>query len=296
MKEKVEYFIVSVFIKAVKVLPESFTYKMLSFFGLAFFWLFKKRRELAIKNLSFAFKDKTQNEINQLAKRNFLSIARTIAEVTLVLSNKKSMTDFIGNENNTLDGYMEASKHKSEKQGMIFITAHFGNWEILANYFAKKGFPMTVIGRRGNNKLIEQNIITPFRQKYGNVNIHKSEAMNSMVKTLKNGGRIGILIDQKAGRTNSVITTFFGKKCSTTISIAAMKLKYNPLVIPAFSFRNEKGKLELLFLQPIEYVADEFENKEDKIKAMTQKYNDILEEMVTKYPEQWFWMHNRWKI
>lgn len=295
LKEKIEYWIVLFFIKLVKILPENFTFNTLNISGKIVYLLMTKRRKLAIKNLSLAFKEKDEKEIKLLAKANFLSIARTLAEILLIASKKRTLEDFIEDEDGSLKQYLDATKDEKNNQGVVFITAHFGNWEILANYFAQKGFPMTIIGRRGDNKLIEDNITTPFRESYGNSNVHKSEAMSAMIKTLKVGGRIGILIDQKAGNSGAK-TTFFGRDCTTTSSVALMKLKYNPLIVPGFAIRQKSGKSNFIFLDPVEYIADDKENKEEKVKAMTQKYNDIFEEIVRKYPEQWFWMHNRWKI
>lgn len=295
MKEKLEYFIVLFFIKFVKIMPEKFTFALLNFFGKIAYIFLAKRRKLAIKNLSLAFKEKSSKEIKNLAYNNFLSIARTVAEILFVLSKKRKSEDFLEDKEDAIKQYENAIKGKEEKQGVVCITAHFGNWEILANYFASKGFSLTIIGRRGDNKLIENNITTPFRESFGNLNIHKSEAMNAMIKTLKNGGRIGILIDQKAG-SSGVKTTFFERDCTTTPSVAFLKLKYNPLVIPAFAIREKSGKLRIVFFEPVSYIADDKKTKEEKVKAITQKYNDIFESIVRQYPEQWFWMHNRWKI
>ncbi|MFV0481237.1 MAG: lysophospholipid acyltransferase family protein [Campylobacteraceae bacterium] len=295
MKQKLEYFIVLFFIKIVKIMPISFTYKTMHFFGNIFYLLLKKRRELAEENLSLAFSEKSKDEIKKLAHGNFIAISTTIAEILLLISKKIKFEDFIEDEKSALETYLNAAKNKKEGQGIIFITAHFSNWEILANYFAIKGFPMTIIGREGDNTFIEEKLTTPFREQFGNKNVHKGSAMTSMVKTLKSGGRVGILIDQKAGTQNSAKTTFFGRECTTTISVATMKLKYDSLIIPAFALREKNKKFSFIIQEPVEYVADEYENKQDKVRAMTQKYNDIFEEVVKKYPEQWFWMHNRWK-
>lgn len=295
MRDKIEYLIVLIFIKLVKVIPEKLTYTIMAFFANVLYLTLKSRRELAIENLTLAFHEKSKEEIIALAKDNFLSISKTIAEILLIISKKKKIESFLEDEKTSYEEYIAGTKDKKDDQGIVFIAAHFGNWEIMANYFASKGFPMTVVGRRGNNEIIEDKITTPFREFYGNTNVHKSEAMSAMVKTLRKGGRIGIMIDQKAG-TSGAKTTFFGRECTTTTSIATMKLKYDPLIIPGFSIRDKNGKIKFIILEPVEYKAEEKESKEEKIVAMTQRYNDIFEKVVREYPEQWFWMHNRWKI
>ena len=295
LREKLEYWIVLFFMKFVKFVPEKLTFVILNFFGKLAYLLLSKRRKLTIKNISLAFPSKNNKEAKALAYKNFLSIARTIAEILLIVSKKQKLEDFVENKEEALERYLEVTKERQENQGMIFISGHFGNWELFGNYFASKGLNITAIGRRGDNRLIEDNITTPFRESYGNLNVHKSEAINAMIKTLRDGGRVGILIDQKAG-SSGLRTTFFGRECSTTASVAIMKLKYKPLIIPGFAIRQESGKSKLVFFEPVEYVADEKESKEERLIAITQKYNDVFENIVKEYPEQWFWMHNRWKI
>ena len=155
---------------------------------------------------------------------------------------------------------------------------------------------MLAIGREGNNKLIDQNITVPFRNKYGNRATSKDNAMLAMVKTLKKGDAVGLLIDQKAGRLNSVNADFFGIPAETTVSVAMLKLKFNPIVVPIFIARQSDGLYEMIINDPIDYIAEEIEDDQLKIEAMTLKYNASIEEVVRKYPSQWFWMHNRWRI
>ncbi|MDR1285573.1 MAG: lysophospholipid acyltransferase family protein [Campylobacteraceae bacterium] len=290
----IEYFVVLFFLKLSKLMPLSFVLGMFNFFGIVFFWALKKRRNLTIINLTKAYPKKNKKEIFALAKACFKSIAITAAEIMLIINKKKTIDDFLINKDEVLKAMADITK--DNKKGIIFITAHFGNWEILPHALAMNGYPMVAIGREGDNILIEKNLTKPFRERYGNQNTYKSEAMSKMVKALKNGGNVGLLIDQKAGSTNSALTTFFGIECRTTTSVASMKLKYDSLVIPMFAKRESNGKYRIIFYGAVNYIAEEKESKTDKIEAMTQHYNDILERAIKEAPEQWFWMHNRWKI
>jgi len=179
---------------------------------------------------------------------------------------------------------------------VVLMTAHFSNWELLAHFLARHGLPMLVVGREGNNELIDQNITIPFRNKYGNRATTKDKAMLSMSKALKKGGTVGLLIDQKTGDQNSVKVDFFNKPADTTISVAMLKLKFNPLVIPVFIARQVDGQYKVIMNDPVDYQADEIEDQEKKLEAMTLKYNQAMEAVIREYPAQWFWMHNRWRI
>ena len=292
MRDYLEYYIVKFFLLLTKLLPISLVYKLFNALAILLFKLIKSRRKIAIKNLTNAYPDKSNEDIQQIALDNFKSLGITISEILLILTNRLDIEEKIINKKEILQKLASYSKDK----GIIFTTAHFGNWEILAHFLAKNGYPMSAIGRKGNNTLIEDRLTTPFREKYGNINIHKSQAMSQMVRTLRGKRNVGLLIDQKAGNINSTKANFFGRATNTTISVASMKLKYNPFVIPMFLRRKNDGFYEIIMYDSIEYMGEDQENKEDKIQAMTQKYNDIFEEVVRSAPEQWFWMHNRWKI
>lgn len=292
--QKFQYLVVIFFVKLSKILPSVFLFSLFNAVGTLFFYILKPRRNLTIKNLSFAYPEKGEKDIYIFAKKCFQSVAKTAAEIMLLLNNRRQTDDFLTNKDEVLQKINEAVK--GNKNGVIMLTAHFGNWEILADFMALNNFPLTVIGREGDNKLIEQNLTKPFRERNGNKNIYKKDAMRNIVKTIKNGGNVGLLIDQKAGKINSVATNFFGRKCSTTTSVANMKLMYDPLVISIFAVREKSGKYRIIFDGVIEYKAEDKQDKTDKVQAITQHYNDIIERAVRQSPEQWFWMHDRWKI
>ena len=261
---------------------------------LVVYHLDKKRRNITVKNLSMAFPEKTFEEIKTLSKKVYTELSKTISEILLMFVGKFDIDTAIKNQDeikNKIQNITENSPH-----GVILLTAHFSNWELLAHYLARHGLPMLVVGREGNNKLIDQNITIPFRNKYGNRATSKDKAMLAMSKALKKGSTVGLLIDQKTGQQNSVKVNFFDKPADTTISVAMLKLKFDPMVLPVFIARQSDGKYEVILNDPVDYIADEIEDKEKKLEAMTSKYNQAMETVIREYPEQWFWMHNRWRI
>ncbi len=294
MKEKLEYFIVKTFVWIIGLLPSKFVYATLKFIAKLLFKYEKRRSSLTIKNLELAFPEMNKDDILSLAKKAYESVAITVAEIILMLNDKLDYENLITNKKEALkklDHYT-----KDAKNGVIIITAHFSNWEFAAQFFPRNGYPMIAIGREGNNKLIEKNFTTPFRERFGNKNVYKENAMISIVKGLRESKNIGLLIDQKSGGKSSMKASFFGHTADTTTSIATLKLKYNPVILPIFMPRDSSGKYTALVLDPVEYVADETDDKRKKIELMTQRYNDIFEDVIREYPEQWFWMHNRWRL
>ena len=293
-KEKIEYYIVRSLIFLSSILPKSLIYKFFDISSMLFYRFGKRRSTLTKKNLKLAYPEKNQAQIEQLAMQAYKNIGITIAEIILLFNDRLNINELISNKNEVLKKLQDITK--DAKHGTIFIAAHFSNWELAAQFLPLNGFPVTAVGRKGNNELIEKNITTPFREKYGNKNIHKKNAVLKIVKALKNNKNIGILIDQKAGSNESVKVNFFGKPADTVNSIAILKLKYDPIILPIFAQRQNDGRYKIVVYDPVDYTASKESNKEEKIKKMTQRYNDILEDMIRKSPEQWFWMHNRWRL
>ncbi len=289
MREKIEYFIVLSVIKISKFLPKFAVFALLKFFAVILFWVLKSRRKLAINNILAAYKDFDFKKAKSLAKANFISISQTVAEVLLLINDRINLDDVMQNGESAVKKVKELTKNN--KNGIIFVTAHFGNWEFLAHYFATKGFPVSVVGRYGNNSLIEDNITFPFRHKFGNDLIYKDDAMRNMIKLLKNHGNLGILTDQKTGNFKA---EFFGRECYTTKSVATLFLKFNPVIIPIFAKRIDKTKFEIIVEKFPEIPSNLSKNEAELF--ITQTCNDIFENIVRSAPEQWFWMHNRWRM
>jgi KDO2-lipid IV(A) lauroyltransferase len=291
VREKIEYALVKLFLGLAKIVPRRLIYRFFRFISLLLYRLDRKRRELTILNLSRAYPDKSADEIEALSKKVYTELSKTVSEILLMFVERFDIDSAVVNKEETITT-LERLRHNSPK-GIIAMTAHFSNWEILAHFLAKHGLPMLVIGREGNNKLIEDRITTPFRQKYGNDTAFKKGSMMTMVKRLKKGGNVGILIDQKSGEQGSVKVPFFGEPAETTLSIATLKEKLDPLVVPFFIARVGEGQYRIIIEDPIEYEGEE--EGEAKLEKMTQQYNEVMESVIRQYPEQWFWMHNRWR-
>lgn len=287
-----QYYTVRIFLLIAKILPKSLIYLKLKVFSLLGFYCLKSRRKLIIKNLQriYHLNDK---EAYKKAKKIYFELSETLTEILLMLVGRFDLDTAVIN-------YKEAKEHlarltSNAPNGIIVITAHYSNWELAAQFLARNGLPMLAIGRIGTNKVIERNITTPFRSMYGNRAIDKNRSMVAMAKTLKSGGNVGMLIDQKTSGTHSAIVPFFGFDAPTTLSAASLKLKFDPLVVPISVVRKSRGKYEMYIDEPIEYKAGEIKDEKEKLLAMTAKYNQAIEHIISRDSNQWFWMHNRWK-
>ncbi|SMC10147.1 lysophospholipid acyltransferase family protein [Nitratiruptor tergarcus] len=268
MREWFEYGVAKTLLAFSRILPQSLLYALFEGLATLYYYIDSKRRELTKENLQHA------GFSPSLALQSYCEIAKSLTEMLLIFTGRFDFTKIKG------EFKLKSSKPK------IFVTAHFGNWEALAHYMAQQGYPMAVVGREGNNKLIERNITTPFRQLYGNKLVYKEGAMRKLIASLKKGENIGLLIDQKAGN-DGIDTTFFGRRCKTVPTIAMLAKRFDVEVVPIFLAREKDG---------FKIIQKEFSCEGCDIKEFTQKLNDIIEEVVREYPTQWFWMHNRWKL
>ncbi len=268
MRAWIEYGVARLLIALSRTLPEPFLYRLFEGLATIYYYLDPKRRELTKQNLLQA------GFSPSLALQSYRNIARSLAEMLLIYTDRFDFSQIRG------------EFHPKTTKPKIFVTAHFGNWEALAHFVAQKGYAMAGVGREGNNKLIERRITTPFRTKYGNRLIYKEGAMRKLIQALRKGEHVGLLIDQKAGR-DGIDTTFFGRSCKTVPTVALLAKRFDVEVVPMFLARTPQG---------FRLIQKEFSCEGCTIEEFTQKLNDILEEVIREYPQQWFWMHNRWKL
>ena len=293
MKERIEYALVKVLLWFAGILPEGLLYWLMRKIALLLYRIDSKRRTLTIQNLAAAFPQYSTEDIEALSKEVYVELSQTVTEILLMFVDRFDIDKAVVNAQEAQEALMKIKT--SAKKGVIVVTAHFSNWELAAHFLAKHGLPMLAIGREGNNRLIDRHITVPFRNKYGNRAVSKKRAMVAMAKALKSGEAVGLLIDQKAGEINSAKVDFFGMPAETTTSVAMLKLKFDPTVVPIFIARESRGKYRMYVGTAVEYKAEEIADKEEKLAAMTQKYTQAIESMIRKYPAQWFWMHNRWR-
>ena len=290
--QRSEYIAVRILLLKVKYLPKSWVYGFFRVVASIFYRISKKRQNITISNLQHAFGNLERDEVIELSKDVYTELSKTITDILFLASGRVDIDDMIINKDEAISK-LEALK-SSYHNGFIFMGAHFSNWELPPLFASKYGFPMVVIGREGDNRLIDHNIVIPFRGKYGNRAVYKKRAGIAMVKELKSGGAVGALIDQKVNKSNGFLVEFFGREAFTTHSIAMTKLKLNPAIIPISMPRVSSGKYRLDIGDPIEYTANEASSIDEKLLKMTKIYNQKLEEIISKNPSQWFWMHDRW--
>jgi len=176
-------------------------------------------------------------------------------------------------------------------KGVIMLTGHFGNWELLGAWLTSKNYPLRVIGKPTTNPKLDK-LIVKTRNQSGYINIARGTETREIIRTLKEGSPLGVLMDQDT-RVKGVFVDFFGKKANTPVGPILLSKRYDAPIIPAFMYIKEDLTYHIKCFDPIELT--DTGNTEEDIIINTQKCSDIYEEIIRAHPEQWVWMHKRWR-
>lgn len=254
-----------------------------------FFYLIPIRKEVVLKNLRIAFPQNSDNEIKVIAKENYVRFACSFLEIGRFYF---SRPDDILDKLEPFD--LSVLKELGESgKGIIFLTAHFGNWELgalMMGLVLEKS--ITVLAKDQKNKLVAQRL-RQMREKFGNKEVYLGTAVRELYKSIVNGNPIGIVADQRAPKNSSVKVNFFGCATSVFSGFGNLALKLRPPIFIVLLAHQQSGRYKVYF-EEITY-DDLPEGKDEGVKELTQRYMTKLESFIRKYPEQWFWMHNIWK-
>ncbi len=240
-------------------------------------------RRVALRNLAMAFPEKTAAERAAIAGGVFRSIARLLVAVArFPRIRPKNISDWI-----RFDGREHVEEALRSGRGVLFATAHLGNWELSAFAYGLAFAPMHVVVRPLDNPLIDR-LVVRRRSLSGNWLIEKKDFARSILKALQSNQAVGILIDQNSGLEEGVFVDFFGTLACAGTGFAKLAARSRAAVIPGFALWSEAERRYVLrFYPPVEMTgcAD----------ADTRRLHHELEAVIRECPDQWLWIHRRWK-
>ena len=266
-----------------------FPLKFGEFLGILLFYLWRSRRKIAIENLRKSISSHAisiSETPEKVIRNNFRNLGRSLSEIIKIYygAGRKII------ESVEIEGTENVYKAKSKGRGILFITAHCGNWELMVAASAKL-LPSSGIARKIKNPYINK-FIERVRQRYGTSVIYKKGALKAVMKVLKNNESVGILMDQAVLSDEGYVIDFLGRGAWTTKMPALIARKTGAVVLPAFIHRTERGhKLKI-------YPAVELSDIADKEKAViedTKRFSGFIEEYIKEHPSEWLWIHRRWK-
>lgn len=286
IKHRIEYILVFLADAFFQTLPRGWALRMGEWVGLTMSLAIPKRNVLIMDNLTQAFPEKTDDEKHRIARSVWRNVGRTAVEFVRVSDFMEGVPDrFV-----ECDGREHMEKAVQQKNGVILLTAHFTNWE-LSGVFTQLYFGiMTAIARPMRNPHVEKWLQSKRTSGGMKIILHR-QAVRAALRCLKEKKIIGILVDQNL-YTGGIFVDFFGRPAATTTLPALLHARTGAPVIITYTLR-EGDRFRLVYEPPINFphVADESK----RIIAHTQVISDHFENLIRKYPGNWFWIHNRWK-
>ena len=271
------------------IVPNRVMHLLMKGFSHLVYRMDKKHRKIARVNLDLAYGDKlSDGEKEKIIKACYFNLAL-------------SLVDFVKNQGISREALLQKVTFVNEsvltdalKKGkkVILATAHYGNWELVALSIAAAFGPLTIIGRKLDSDVMDV-ILKQNREQFDIKLVDKKGAMKQMISVLKEGRMLGLLVDQNTSEKEGILVDFFGKPVRHTPSAAILGRRFDALIIPVFITTEDHQHYTMTFYEPI--MTEKSDDKEKDILESVQKQAAVTEEVIRKKPEEWFWLHQRWK-
>ena len=289
--EWIQYILFRILCFILNLVPFSITLKLGKAIGRLLYLTLPKFRKVALENIRFAFKNKTEHEVKHIAVQSFENLGMFAVEVIRIPEIIKNIRKYIVMQN---EGPM--FKALDQGKGIILIVSHFGNWEWMAVVagirFHEKNRKINAVARSLGNPFLYRYVVEKLRGVTGLRTLDKKGAAREVIKHLDQNEVVCVLIDQHE-RHGSVPVPYFGRQAWTTSLPAVMALKKQAVVIPVFSFRQENKPTLAKLGEPFGLIQTGDYGKD--VVANTAQYMKTIEEVVRNQPGDWLWMHARWR-
>lgn len=257
-------------------------------FGWMVFHLSPRRVRMATANILAAFGDKyTPRQARRICYLSVVNILTTVAEMIKL----PWMSDDALRALSTIEGLEHLETARARGNGAILITAHFGNWEWGGALAAVLGFPISVVARDASDPVM-RDLFNSSRESKG-IKVYGRKDTRQLLRALKENECIALLPDQHAV-DGAVVCKFLGRPAATHSGPAMLALRTGALIIPCFGVRCPDGRIAARLYPPLELAVTG--DRQADILAITQAINDVIGEQIRAHPEQWLWLHNRWKV
>jgi len=275
-------------IACTRVLPRRAGLSLFSFLGAVAFRAYRRDRERAIRNLGLAFPESDPMILAALARGSFMALARNAYEaLRLTYLPKERILGLCSVEG---EEHLWEACHSG--RGVIALTGHIGCWELLAVYFASKGYKVNVVYRDQRDKRLDE-MIVGMRRRHGIASIPRGTSAVSAFRVLKRGEILAMLIDQNID-VDGVFVPFFGVPAHTPRGAAAFALRSGAPIVPLAIHLQPDGCHHITVLPALEPPPEELSEGE-RIDEYTQRCSLAVESLIRMYPQQWVWFHDRWR-
>ena len=289
MRHRLEYALAWLIVKFVGALPRPLARAAGITLGWIICFLHRRLRWVGMRNLALAYPEMSRRKRARILRGVFTSLGRQLAEVCLFPKYTRENVEEVV----VYDGFENFQRAVARGKGVLFLTGHLGGWELSACAHSLYGHPLHVVMRALDNPYLDR-LTREYRIMHGNSMIDKDEPVRALLSAMKAGETVGILMDTNMTPPQGVFVDFFGIPACTPSGLARIALRTDAAVVPGFTIWDpELQKYRLRFDPVVEVIRTG--NDEADIVANTQRFTKIIEDFVRRYPDQWLWVHRRWK-
>jgi Kdo2-lipid IVA lauroyltransferase/acyltransferase len=289
MKEWLEYAVVWAMLKSLGALPRRAARHLAATVARGVYTLLPKLRETAEFNLRLAFPEWDEAQRQATIRGMVRNLGWMAAEFArLPRYTKENIGQVV-----ILDGHENFLEGQRRGKGVLYLTGHIGAWELSSFAHALYGFPLHYIARPLDNPRVDD-LVNRYRGLSGNRPVFKNESARALLKILRDAGTVGILADQNTMREEGVFVDFFGTPACTTTGLARVALHTDAAVVPGYAFWDPQIAKYRLRFEPAVDLSRSGDTERDVL-VSTQKFTKVIEGIVRKHPDQWVWLHARWK-
>jgi KDO2-lipid IV(A) lauroyltransferase len=289
MRFRLEYALAWCVVKGIGVLPRPLARAVGIGLGQLIYLLHGKLRRVGMRNLEMVFPEKSLRERRRIVRGVFTSLGRQLAEVCLF----PRYTAENVNQVVIYDGFENFDRASQLGKGVLFLTGHLGGWELSAFAHSLYGHPLRFVMRPLDNPYLDR-LIRNYRTMHGNIPVLKDDPVRELLRAMKEGATVGILMDANMMPPQGIFVDFFGVPAGTPSGLARIALRTDAAVVPGFTLWDPTlRKYRLRFDPALKLIRSG--NNEADIVANTQLFTKVIEDFVRRYPDQWLWVHRRWK-
>ena len=287
-REKIIINAFELLLKLFGLLSRKWAVRIAHFLGRILFNVAKKHRRITMDNLTYAFgHEKQPEEIEKIARQVFINLVKVVFEIGWSSHLDERHLD----EHFKIDGYHHIKNAYEKGKGVLVLAAHCGNWELLSVVGGMIKFPLSIVVRPLDFKPLDH-FMSNLRTRFGGKIIPKQRSIRTIIRSLDRGELVLLLMDQNVDWYEGVFVDFMGHRACTSKGLALFAQKTGAPVVPVFMVREKSGfRAEF----GPEIVTVKTGDRQKDIERNTQEYNKVMENYIRRYPDQWFWVHQRWK-
>ena len=289
MRRKLEYAAAWPFIKVLGLMPRWLSRAFAIGLAQVVYWLHFRLRQVGMRNLAMVFPEKSEAERTRILRGVFTSLGRQLAELCQFPKYTPENVDQVV----VYDGLENYEQAYARGKGVLFLTAHFGAWELSAFAHSLHGHWLHIVMRPMDNEFLDR-LLQHYRTMHGNQTVAKDDFVRGLLAAMKAGETVGILMDTNMTPPQGIFVDFFGIPACTASGLARIALRTDAAVVPGFTIWDPALKKYRLRFDPARALIRTGDLEAD-IAANTQIFTKVIEDYVRRYPEQWLWVHRRWK-